>query len=141
MTRRPPTTSARGTTWELLDIALPMVVSQGSFALMVFCDRLFLSYLGPEHVAAAMAGGVASFFTTALFIGTLSYSNALAAQYYGRGDTWKCPRVVTQGWLMVLACWPVILLARMRRSGCTSYSASWDTWKLNWYWSVSTTRC
>jgi MATE family multidrug resistance protein len=88
-----------------------MVVSQGSFALMVFADRMFLAYLGPEHVAAAMAGGVASFFTSALFIGTLSYSNALAAQYFGRGDTHKCPRVVPQGWLLVLACWPVILLA------------------------------
>ncbi len=53
----------RGTTRELLGIALPMVVSQGSWAVMVFCDRLFLAYLGPEHMAAAMAGGVAAFFT------------------------------------------------------------------------------
>ncbi len=112
MTAAPPaTTPTRGTTRELLDIALPMVVSQGSFAVMVFCDRLFLSFLGPEHVAAAMAGGVASFFTSSLFIGILAYANALSAQYYGRGDTWKCPRVVTQGMLLALCAFPIILLA------------------------------
>ena len=109
----PPAAQApvRGTTRELLDIALPMVVSQGSWAVMVFCDRFFLSYLGPEHMAAAMAGGVASFFTVALFIGTLSYANAMAAQYYGTGQLHKCPRVVTQGWLVAFAAMPVILAA------------------------------
>ena len=101
----------RGTTRELLDIALPMVVSQGSFAIMVFCDRLFLAYLGPEYMAAALAGGVSAYFTVALFIGTLAYANALTAQYYGAGDLAKCPRVVTQGWLVSLACLPVILAA------------------------------
>ena len=101
----------RSTTLELLDIALPMVVSQGSWALMVFCDRLFLSYLGPEYMAAAMAGGVSAFFTVALFTGTLSYANAMAAQYYGSGKLNKCPRVVTQGWLVALLVMPVIALA------------------------------
>jgi MATE family multidrug resistance protein len=103
--------SSRGTTRELLDIALPMVVSQGSFAVMVFCDRFFLSFLGAEYMAAAMAGGVASFFTHSLFTGTLSYGNAMAAQYYGRGDLYKCPRVVTQGAIMAIAVLPIILVA------------------------------
>ncbi len=111
MTAVPPTGVARGTTRELLDIAIPMVVSQGSFAVMVFCDRLFLSFLGPEHVAAAMAGGVASFFTTSLFIGILAYANALTAQYYGKGETWRCPRVVTQGFIMACGAMVVILPA------------------------------
>ena len=98
--------SNRSTTRELLDIALPMVISQGSWAIMVFCDRLFLSYLGPEYMAAAMAGGVAAFFTVSLFTGTLSYANALAAQYYGAGNLRKCPQVVTQGWMIALAVIP-----------------------------------
>ncbi len=70
---------ARGTARELFDLALPMVVSQGSYALMVFIDRLFLSMLGPEYMSAAMGGGVASFFTISLFIGVMSYANALGA--------------------------------------------------------------
>ena len=104
----PAQTPTRGTTRELLNIALPMVVSHGSWAVMVFCDRLFLSYLGPEYMAAAMAGGVAAFFTAALFTGTLAYANALAAQYYGAGNLRKCPQVVTQGWLVSLAVIPLI---------------------------------
>lgn len=107
----PQAAATPGTTRELLHIALPMVVSQGSFAVMVFCDRLFLSFLGPEYMAAAMAGGVAAFFTHALFTGTLSYANALSAQYYGRGDMHKCPQVVSQGWLISVAVQPLILLA------------------------------
>ena len=30
-----------------------MVVSQGAFALMIFTDRLFMSYLDAAHIAAA----------------------------------------------------------------------------------------
>ena len=98
----------RGTTRELLDLALPMVVSQGSFAIMVFCDRWFLSFLGPEYMSAAMGGGVASFFTISLFMGVMSYANAMVAQYYGAGNFHKCPRVVTQGLIMALMCLPAI---------------------------------
>ena len=99
---------ARGTTRELFDLALPMVVSQGSFAVMVFCDRFFLSWLGPVYMSAAMGGGVASFFSVSLFNGVLAYANALVAQYYGAGETRKCPRVVTQGLIMAVASLPVI---------------------------------
>ena len=76
---------ARGTTRELFDLALPMVVSQGSFAVMVFCDRFFLSWLGPVYMSAAMGGGVASFFSVSLFNGVLAYANAMTP--HGRGCT------------------------------------------------------
>jgi len=102
------TFTSKGTTRELLDLALPMVVSQGSFAVMVFCDRWLLSLLGPEYMSAAMGGGVASFFSISLFMGVMSYANALVAQYYGAGDFHKCPRVVTQGLLMTAMCLPII---------------------------------
>ena len=47
---------------ELFRLSLPMVVSQGSFAVMVFTDRWFMSHLDAAHIAAAMGGGVASAF-------------------------------------------------------------------------------
>ena len=93
---------------ELLDISIPMVVSQGSFALMVFADRLFLSMIEPAYMAAAMGGGVASFFSIALFVGVMAYANALVAQYQGSGELHKCPRVVSQGCILALFCLPVI---------------------------------
>ena len=88
---------SRKTTLELLRLALPMVVSQGTFAVMIFTDRYFMSQIDPAHMAAALGGGVASFFSFCFFIGLLSYANAMAAQYLGAGEPQKCPKVVSQG--------------------------------------------
>jgi MATE family multidrug resistance protein len=85
---------------ELLRLALPMVVSQGTFAVMIFTDRYFMSQIDPVHMAAALGGGVASFFSFCFFIGLFSYANALAAQYLGAGEPEKCPKVVTTGIIM-----------------------------------------
>ena len=95
---------------ELLRLSLPMVVSQGAFAVMIFTDRWFMSHLDATHIAATLGGGVAMYFCLSLFIGVITYANALVAQYYGSGATEKCPQVVTQGLLMVLACTPILLL-------------------------------
>ncbi len=95
---------------ELLVLAYPMVISQGAFALMIFTDRYFMSLVSPTHMAASLGGGVASFFCMSLFIGVLSYGNALVAQYYGRAELSKCARVVTQGALLALAFFPLLLL-------------------------------
>lgn len=96
---------------ELFRLSLPMVVSQGSFAVMVFTDRWFMSLIDSTHIAAAMGGGVASYFCLSLFMGVITYANPLVAQYYGAGELQKCPRVVTQGLLMALASTPLLLAA------------------------------
>ncbi|MDP6095050.1 MAG: MATE family efflux transporter [Gammaproteobacteria bacterium] len=98
----------KDTLQELLTIALPMVVSQGAFAVMIFTDRYFMSQIDPTHMAASLGGGVATFFSFCFFSGLLSYANALAAQYLGAGEIWKCPRVVTQGLIMVLLSLPFL---------------------------------
>ncbi|MBT8085442.1 MAG: MATE family efflux transporter [Woeseia sp.] len=95
---------------ELLRLALPMVVSQGAFALMIFTDRYFMSQIDPVHMAAALGGGVASFFSFCFFLGLLSYANALAAQYLGAGEIEKCAKVVTQGMIMTVMSLPVLTL-------------------------------
>ena len=95
---------------ELLRLALPMVVSQGAFAMMIFTDRYFMSQIDPAHMAAALGGGVASFFSFCFFTGVLSYGNAMAAQYLGAGEREKCPKVVTQGMIMTLMSLPILTL-------------------------------
>ena len=95
---------------ELLRLSLPMVVSQGSFAVMVFTDRLFMSFIDAPHIAAALGGGVAAFFCFSLFMGLITYGNALVAQYYGAGQFAKCSLVTTQGILLALGSTPVLLL-------------------------------
>ncbi|MBT3427034.1 MAG: MATE family efflux transporter [Gammaproteobacteria bacterium] len=87
-----------------------MVVSQGAFAVMIFTDRYFMSLLSPTHMAASLGGGVASFFCMSLFIGILSYANALVAQYYGKKELEKCTRVVTQGLILCLGFIPTLLV-------------------------------
>ncbi len=95
---------------ELLAIAYPMVVSQGAFAVMIFTDRYFMSLISPTHMAASLGGGVASFFCMSLFIGILSYANALVAQYFGAKELEKCSRVVTQGLILCVGFVPSLLI-------------------------------
>ncbi len=95
---------------ELLRLALPMVVSQGTFAVMIFTDRYFMSQIDPAHMAAALGGGVAWFFSFCFFVGLFSYANALAAQYLGAGETGKCAKVVTQGVIMTAMSAPFLTL-------------------------------
>jgi MATE family multidrug resistance protein len=108
---------SRETTAELLRLALPMVVSQGTFAVMIFTDRYFMSQIDPVHMAAALGGGVASFFSFCFFVGLLAYGNAMAAQYLGAGDIEKCPKVVTQGMIMTLLSVPFLTLIAFLVSG------------------------
>ena len=95
---------------ELLRLSLPMVVSHGAFAAMIFTDRLFMSSIDAAHIAAALGGGVAAFFCFSLFMGLISYGNAMVAQYYGTGELEKCPLVATQGVLIALASTPFLLI-------------------------------
>ena len=95
---------------ELMRLALPMVVSQGTFAVMIFTDRYFMSQIDPVHMAAALGGGVASFFSFCFFVGLFSYANAMAAQYLGAGEPRKCPKVVTQGLIMTVMSAPFLTL-------------------------------
>ena len=102
----------RNTFREMARIAIPMVVSQGTFALMIFTDRYFMSQISPTHMAASLGGGVAAFFSFCFFTGLFSYSNALTAQYFGAGELRKCPRVLTQGLILaVLSLFPLAVIA------------------------------
>jgi len=102
---------------ELAKIALPMVVSQGTFAVMIFTDRYFMSQIDAIHMAAALGGGVAAFFSFCFFTGLFSYANALTAQYLGAGEHSKCPKVVTQGIAMTIMCSPLLVVIAYFVSG------------------------
>ncbi len=70
----------------LTAIAVPMVISQGTHAAMIFTDRYFMGLISPTHMAAALGGGVAAIACLSLALGILAYGNALVAQYYGAGQ-------------------------------------------------------
>ena len=78
---------------------------------MIFTDRYFMSLIDPLHMSASMGGGVASYFCLSLFIGVLSYGNALVAQYLGAGQHHVCARVLSQGILLMLCSLPMFAIA------------------------------
>jgi len=93
----------------LLYIALPMVISQASETVMLFVDRLFLSWLGKAYISAAMSGGLSAFVFMSLFVGTVGYVNALSAQYYGAKEEGNCVKTVTQGFRLSIIFYPLAL--------------------------------
>ncbi|HIF74436.1 MAG TPA: MATE family efflux transporter [Porticoccaceae bacterium] len=94
-----------------------MVVSQGAFAVMIFTDRYFMSQIDPVHMAAALGGGVATFFSFCFFSGLFSYTNAMAAQYLGAREEAKCSKVVTQGMIMTLMSIPLLIIITFSVAG------------------------
>jgi MATE family multidrug resistance protein len=97
---------------EMLVVALPMVVSSACDTVMIFTDRLFLARLGSESMSAAMGGGLTSFMMSTFFLGLTGYCTALTAQYLGAGRKDRCAITITQGLIISLLAYPLILLCR-----------------------------
>ena len=93
----------------MLAIAFPMIVSTASETVMLFFNRWFVSFLGSDHIPASMSGGLTQFVFTSLFAGIVGYVNALTAQYHGAGRPERCVQVVSQGLLLSLVFYPVLL--------------------------------
>lgn len=68
---------------EVLKIAGPLILSMGSWSLMHFIDRMFLTWYSREALAAALPAGLLSFAFGSFFMGTSGYVNTFVAQYYG----------------------------------------------------------
>src|SRR5208337_728732 len=93
----------------MLSIAFPMIISTGSETVMLFFNRYFVSFLGSDHIPASMSGGLTQFVFTSLFGGTVGYVNALAAQYHGAGRPERCVQAVSQGLILSLVFYPMLL--------------------------------
>ena len=102
-------THSPGGVSELLVIALPMVVSNACETMMLFVDRLFLAQLGPQYMSAAMGGGLTCFMFMTFFLGLSGYGNALVAQNLGAGRKNLCALAATQGLIVAVLAWPVVL--------------------------------
>lgn len=97
---------------EMVDVALPMILSLSCETFMTFMDRLFLSRLGGAHMAAALSGGVGSFLIQTIFMGLIGYSTAQVAQHFGAGRQNRCALVLTQAILIGIFSWPILILLR-----------------------------
>lgn len=82
---------------EVLKIAGPLILSMGSWSLMHFIDRIFLTWYSSEALAAALPASLLSFAFGSFFIGTAGYVNTFVAQYYGAKQYDRVGAAVWQG--------------------------------------------
>ncbi len=95
--------------YNVLYVAIPLIASTASLTVMLFVDRMFLSWHSAKSVAAAAPGGITYFTICSFFLGTAQYVNTIVAQKYGKGDKTACSRAVWQGFAFALLSAPVIL--------------------------------
>ncbi len=81
----------------ILVLAIPLILSTGSWALQHFIDRMFLNWYSKEAVAASMPSGILNFALASLFIGTAGYVGTFVAQYFGSGRNRMIGPVLWQG--------------------------------------------
>jgi multidrug resistance protein, MATE family len=94
---------------ETLRVAMPLIVSMGSYTIMQFTDRLFLAWYDKVSIQAALPAGILSFTFICLFMSLAGYAGTFVAQYHGAGDHEGSIRSTVQGlWLGALS-WPVLL--------------------------------
>jgi len=86
----------------LLQIALPMILSQATETIMMFVDRIFLSIIGKEALSATMTGGLSVFVFSSFFSGLVGYVNAIVAQYNCANRLNRCIKATFQAlWLSI----------------------------------------
>jgi len=81
----------------VLLVSYPLILSQMSFTLQTFVDRLFLTWYSPEAVAGAVTGLFATWGIIGLFVGTGEYLTTFVAQYSGAGRPERIGPALWQG--------------------------------------------
>jgi len=94
---------------EVLQLALPLVISTVSWTIMHFIDRMFLFWYSQDAMAAALPAGVLSFAVFCFPLGICQYVTTFVSQYHGARRPREIGAAVWQGvWVGVLAT-PLIL--------------------------------
>lgn len=101
---------------DVLNQAIPIIISTGSLSLMNFTDRMFLMNYQSESasaanvVSAAMTGGMLFWATVAIPSGTAMLVTTFVAQYCGSGHRERIGPIVWQGIWIGLLVMPLLLL-------------------------------
>jgi len=83
-------------------MAYPLILSQLSFTVQTFVDRLFLTWFSPEAVAGAVTGLFATWALIGLFLGTGEFLTTFVAQYLGAGRSERIGPALWQGFYFSL---------------------------------------
>lgn len=97
---------------EVVQLAWPLFLSQGSSTILQFLDRMFLTWYSPEDMAAAGPSGMLAFAIQALFIGLVGYVSVFVAQYTGAGKPRNAVAAVWQAvYLSAISSLLILLIA------------------------------
>ena len=95
---------------ELMRIAWPLIINSGTFAVLNFSDRLFLSWYSEDAFRASLPAGILFFTLVCGFMALAGFANSFVAQYWGAGDARGCARATAQAIIFALISMPLILL-------------------------------
>ena len=95
---------------EVFRLALPLIISTGSWSLMMFVDRMFLLWHSADEMGAAMPAGMLHWSAISFAVGVVSYVNTFVAQYYGAKQYDRIGAVLGQGMWLSIATIPFFLL-------------------------------
>ena len=93
----------------MLKLAAPMIVTNISFTIMQFVDRLMVSKLGTNELAAILPAAVISFIPVSFAIGVMTSVSTFVSQSFGRGENRECAKYCWQGIYMGLAYSAVVI--------------------------------
>lgn len=82
---------------EVLHLAFPLILSMGSWSIMHFLDRVFLTWYDRDSLAAALPAGLLNYVFGCFFLGTSGYLNTFVAQYSGAEQPKRVGASVWQG--------------------------------------------
>jgi MATE family multidrug resistance protein len=94
----------------MLKLAGPMVVTTISFTVMQFVDRLMVSRLGTDALAAILPAGFVSFLPGGFAIGAITSLNTFVSQSLGRGDKEGCSNYFWQAVYMGLVYFAAVVV-------------------------------
>ncbi len=95
---------------EVLTLAMPLIISTLSFALMHFCNRLFLTWHSTLSVAAVVQAGALSWVFYSFPLGVAMFATTFVAQYHGAGQLSNIGRIVWQAIWIGLLCVPLFIV-------------------------------
>ncbi len=102
---------------EVFQVAFPLIMSAGTFAFKLFCDRLMLAWYAEDGIAAALSAGNCAFMMASFFMGVANYANAFVAQYSGAGRNDRTGLAVWQAVLFSLVAGMLLSLTAYFTSG------------------------
>ncbi len=95
---------------EVVSLAVPMIISSGSIALMQLTDRVFMTWLDPMAMGATFSAGNFLWFFVAFPFFVAGYCNAFVSQYNGSRQYDKIAPIVWQGIFLGAAVMPTYLI-------------------------------